>query len=94
MGMSNKINLSFKNEKIFIDQQWIFHSITEGFNMKFLYKTNLTIHIELIGVDSSIVNSLRRIIISEIATISINELYLFNNSSILSVNIIKSRMIF
>jgi DNA-directed RNA polymerase I and III subunit RPAC1 len=88
------MNLSFKNEKIFIDPLWIFHSITEGFNIKFLYKTNLTFHIELIGVDSSIVNSLRRIIISEIATISINELYLFNNSSILNVNLIKSRMIF
>mmetsp|Transcript_6165 Transcript_6165/g.7542 ORF Transcript_6165/g.7542 Transcript_6165/m.7542 type:complete len:280 (-) Transcript_6165:338-1177(-) len=48
--------------------------------------------IEIVGLDSSIINAMRRILLSEIATIAIEDIYVFENTSILNDNILAHRI--
>jgi DNA-directed RNA polymerase I and III subunit RPAC1 len=46
----------------------------------------------MVGVDASIANSLRRIIISEVPTVAIESVYVYNNTSIMQDEVLASRL--
>lgn len=47
---------------------------------------------DLIGVDPSIANALRRILLSEIPTMAIEQVYIWNNSSIIQDEVLAHRL--
>jgi DNA-directed RNA polymerases I and III subunit RPAC1 len=51
-----------------------------------------TLIIELIHVDTSFVNALRRIILSEIPTVALEQIYMWNNSSIIHDEVLAHRL--
>lgn len=54
--------------------------------------TPSTIEFDLIGVDSSIANALRRICISEVPTVAIENVYVYNNTSIMQDEVLAHRL--
>ncbi|CAN0037760.1 unnamed protein product, partial [Ectocarpus sp. 12 AP-2014] len=47
---------------------------------------------DLVGVDASIANALRRILLAEVATVAIEHVYMFMNSSIIHDEILAHRL--
>lgn len=50
------------------------------------------IELDLIGVDASIANALRRILIAEVPTVAIEHVYIFNNTSIIQDEVLAHRL--
>ena len=44
---------------------------------------------DLIGIDPSLANSLRRIMISDVPSMAIEKVFIYNNTSIIQVHIMK-----
>lgn len=54
--------------------------------------TPSTIEFDLVGVDASVANALRRIMIAEVPTIAIEDVYVWNNTSIMQDEVLAHRM--
>ena len=50
------------------------------------------VEFDLIGVDASIANTLRRILIAEVPTLAIESCFIYNNTSIMHDEILAHRM--
>lgn len=56
------------------------------FSMQVTYLSDDVVEFDLVGVDPAIANALRRIMISEIPTIAIENVYFVNNTSIIQAS--------
>lgn len=51
-----------------------------------------SVDFDLVGVDASIANSLRRIMIAEVPTLCIEGVYVWNNTSVVQDEVLASRL--
>merc|ERR1719473_1684093 len=51
-----------------------------------------SLELDLIGVDAAIANSLRRLMISEVATMAIEHVFIINNTSLIQDDVLASRL--
>mmetsp|Transcript_9338 Transcript_9338/g.23001 ORF Transcript_9338/g.23001 Transcript_9338/m.23001 type:complete len:325 (+) Transcript_9338:31-1005(+) len=63
----------------------------ESFRLKIIYRSTIQITIELIGMDSTFINSIRRVLINDIPIIAIDEIFIFINTSILNDDMLAHR---
>jgi len=54
--------------------------------------SNRSIEFDLVGVDASIANAFRRIMIAEVPTICIEEVYVWNNTSVIQDEVVAQRL--
>ncbi|KAL7423095.1 DNA-directed RNA polymerase core subunit rpc40 [Cryptotrichosporon argae] len=54
--------------------------------------TPSTIEFDLVGVDASIANALRRVLIAEVPTVAIEDVYVYNNTSIMQDEVLAHRI--
>ena len=54
--------------------------------------TPTTIEMDLVGVDASIANALRRVMIAEVPTVAIDKIYVWNNTSIMQDEVLCHRL--
>ncbi len=55
-------------------------------------QSDLDMEFDLIGVDASVANALRRIMISEVPTMAIENVYMYNNTSVMHDEILAHRL--
>jgi DNA-directed RNA polymerases I and III subunit RPAC1 len=53
---------------------------------------DLEMEFDLIGVDASIANAFRRILIAEVPTMAIETVYVFNNTSVIQDEVLSHRL--
>lgn len=67
--------------------------LSDNFRMNVLEEPDDdTLIIEFINVDTSFVNALRRILLSEIPTVALEHIYMWNNSSIIHDEVLAHRL--
>ena len=73
-----------------IDNSWSYEKFLKGFQLRInkMDKENATLEFDIIGIDASIANALRRILISEVPTMAIEHVFFVNNTSIIAVSIL------
>ncbi|KAJ2552900.1 DNA-directed RNA polymerase core subunit rpc40 [Coemansia sp. RSA 1933] len=64
----------------------------DGLDIKIIRVTPTDIEFDLIGVDASIANALRRILIAEIPTMAIEKVYMINNTGIMQDEVLAHRL--
>ena len=64
----------------------------EKMNMNIMYLYDETIVFDLMGIDVSIANSLRRILLAEVPTMAIETVYIQDNTSILQDEVLSHRL--
>ncbi|KAI8901245.1 DNA-directed RNA polymerase [Globomyces pollinis-pini] len=74
------------------DLSWNLDTFQQNFDVVIGSLEKDTMQFDLIGVDASIANAFRRILISEIPTMAIETIYYDNNSSILGDEILAQRL--
>ena len=80
------------NTEEYEKQRNFLHSMKEKMNMKIMYLDDETIVFDLMGIDVSIANSLRRILLAEVPTMAIETVYIQDNTSILQDEVLSHRL--
>ncbi|KAJ7349032.1 DNA-directed RNA polymerase [Mycena albidolilacea] len=74
------------------DHAWSLDKFRENLTVKVRRVSNRSIDFDLVGVDASIANAFRRIIIAEVPTICIENVYVYNNTSVVVDEILAQRI--
>ncbi|KAK9868086.1 hypothetical protein WJX84_006631 [Apatococcus fuscideae] len=77
-----------------IDNSWSYEKFLKGFQLRInkMDKENATLEFDIIGIDASIANALRRILISEVPTMAIEHVFFVNNTSIIADEMLAHRL--
>ena len=73
---------------------WNFEHFKKNFQIKIqsISKDKMEMEFDMIGVDASLANSFRRILLAEIPTMAIEKVYMYNNTSVIQDEILAHRM--
>lgn len=74
------------------DHAWSIEKFREACSVVFHKHSHLETEFSLIGVDASIANAFRRIMIGEIPSLAIEKVYIFNNTSIIQDEVLSARL--
>ncbi|KAF7327473.1 RPOLD domain-containing protein [Mycena kentingensis (nom. inval.)] len=74
------------------DHSWNLDKFRENLTLKVKRLSNRSIDFDLVGVDASIANAFRRIMIAEIPTITIENVYVYNNTTVVVDEILAQRI--
>ncbi|CAO3686454.1 unnamed protein product [Umbelopsis ramanniana] len=75
-----------------IDSSWNLEKFKEQFQVKINRLSDMEMEFDLIGVDASIANAFRRILLAEVATMAIEKVYVMNNTSIIQDEVLAHRL--
>ena len=85
----NHIKLTLINSYIFISYTSIKR---KQFQLNVIEKKDNELVFELIGCDPSFANALRRILLAEVPTVAIENVYMWNNTSIIHDEVLAHRL--
>ncbi|KAH8676641.1 DNA-directed RNA polymerase [Tricladium varicosporioides] len=74
------------------DHAWDKTKFQNTFVIKFHHHTPLEATFSLIGIDASVANAFRRIMIAEIPSLAIETVYVYNNTSIIQDEVLSGRL--
>ncbi|GHJ88372.1 hypothetical protein NliqN6_4774 [Naganishia liquefaciens] len=74
------------------DHTWNLERFKKNMNLRVDRLTPSRIEFDLIGIDASIANALRRIVIAEVPTVAIENVYVYNNTSIIQDEVLAHRL--
>ncbi|KAJ1341327.1 hypothetical protein BSLG_004057 [Batrachochytrium salamandrivorans] len=75
-----------------MDFSWDLNLFKKNFDIIIDYLSKDTMEFDIIGVDASISNALRRILIGEVATMAIENVYIMNNTGVMHDEILAQRL--
>ncbi|RXK36100.1 DNA-directed RNA polymerase I and III subunit RPAC1 [Tremella mesenterica] len=74
------------------DHSWNLKRFKENLIVSLQRLTPSTLEFDLVGVDASIANALRRVLIAEVPTVAIEDVYVWNNTSIMQDEVLCHRL--
>ncbi|KAK4687035.1 DNA-directed RNA polymerases I and III subunit RPAC1, partial [Tremellales sp. Uapishka_1] len=74
------------------DHSWNLQAFKKNLVTSVQRLTPSTIEFDLVGVDASIANALRRVMIAEVPTVAIEDVYVWNNTSIMQDEVLAHRI--
>ncbi|KAG8989994.1 DNA-directed RNA polymerase core subunit rpc40 [Tulasnella sp. JGI-2019a] len=74
------------------DHSWDLERFKEKLVVQIQRLSEKTIELDLVGVDASIANALRRILLAEVPTMAIENVYVFNNTSVIQDEVLAHRL--
>ncbi|KAB5536396.1 RNA polymerase Rpb3/RpoA insert domain-containing protein [Coniochaeta sp. 2T2.1] len=74
------------------NHEWNLEAFEKGFTVQFHQNEQFEASFSLIGIDASIANAFRRILISDIPTLAIEQVYIENNTSVIQDEVLAHRL--
>lgn len=74
------------------DFSWNLEKFKNSFDIKISYVTERAANFDLIHIDTSIANAFRRIMISEVPSVAAEQVYIFNNTSVIQDEVLAHRI--
>ncbi|CED85365.1 dna-directed rna polymerases i and iii 40 kda polypeptide [Phaffia rhodozyma] len=74
------------------DHSWNLRKFAENLQVKIAHISETTCEFDLVGIDSSIANAIRRVLISEVPTVAIEDVFVYNNTSIIQDEVLSHRL--
>ncbi|KIY44185.1 hypothetical protein FISHEDRAFT_51756 [Fistulina hepatica ATCC 64428] len=74
------------------DHSWDIAKFKKNLRVQIQRLSNRSIEFDLVGVDASIANAFRRIMLAEVPTICVEHVYVFNNTSVIADEILAHRI--
>jgi len=74
------------------DHSWDLEKFKQGCSVQIQRLSQRTVEFDLIGVDASIANALRRVLLAEVSTIAIEDVYVWNNTSVIQDEVLAHRL--
>ncbi|GAM85992.1 hypothetical protein ANO11243_040020 [Dothideomycetidae sp. 11243] len=90
--VSNVTSTDFPHHYIGEDNSWSMEQFRDNLKVDFHRNDQYDSVFSLVGVDASIANAFRRILISEIPTLAIEDVFIYNNTSIIQDEVLCHRI--
>lgn len=74
------------------DYAWDLKKFQNSFDINISYISERVANFDLINIDTSISNALRRIMISEVPSVAAEQVYIFNNTSVIQDEVLAHRI--
>ncbi|KAJ8583209.1 hypothetical protein M405DRAFT_875982, partial [Rhizopogon salebrosus TDB-379] len=74
------------------DHSWDLEKFSKGLTVKIERLSNRSIEFDLVGVDASIANAFRRILIAEVPTVCVERIYVWDNTSVIADEVLAQRI--
>lgn len=74
------------------DDTWSQEKFEEKFSIEIKHLNKSELEFDMIGVDASIANAVRRILLSEVPTMAIEKVFIYNNTSIIQDEVLAHRL--
>jgi len=74
------------------DERWDFQKFKNNFNIDIVKASNTEMEFDMVGIDASIANAFRRILLAEVPSMAIEKLFVFNNTSIIQDEVLAHRL--
>lgn len=74
------------------DDEWDFKKFTNKFKINVIKANNTEMEFDMVGIDASIANAFRRVLIAEVPSMAIEKLFVFNNTSIIQDEVLAHRL--
>lgn len=74
------------------DKKWTTKDFEKSLKIKFIKKKEMELEFDLIGVDASVANAFRRILLSEVPSMAFEKVYIYNNTSIIQDEVLAHRL--
>ena len=75
-----------------MDASWDLQRFRNNLKIEIQSLDDLEMEFDLVGVDASIANAFRRILIAEVPTMAIETVYVFNNTSVIQDEVLAHRL--
>jgi len=73
-------------------QTWSVKEFEKRLKVDIIQKTGMDLEFDLIGVDASLSNAFRRLMLSEVPSMAIEKIYMYNNTSIVQDEVLSHRL--
>ncbi|KXN82871.1 DNA-directed RNA polymerases I and III subunit RPAC1 [Leucoagaricus sp. SymC.cos] len=90
--VSNVASTDFPGHYPDEDHSWNLQRFKENLRIKVQRLSNRSIDFDLVGVDASIANAFRRILIAEVPTIAVERVYVWDNTSVIVDEVLSHRL--
>uniref|UniRef100_A0A8C2HL71 DNA-directed RNA polymerases I and III subunit RPAC1 n=1 Tax=Cyprinus carpio TaxID=7962 RepID=A0A8C2HL71_CYPCA len=74
------------------DDTWDLEKFKKNFRIDIVHSDEDTLEFDMIGIDASIANAFRRILLAEVPTMAIEKVFIYNNTSIIQDEILAHRL--
>eukprot|EP00794_Sanderia_malayensis_P020214 gene20214-22190_t len=91
-GVTNTSSSAYPGNYSGYDDSWNHEQFKEGFKVDVIKSTDTEMEFDMIGIDASIANAYRRIMIAEVPTMAIEKVFIYNNTSIVQDEILANRL--
>lgn len=87
-------NLLPSDEQLYLgeDGHWDFDKWRETFKIKIVKYNSMEMEFDLIGIQASIVNAFRRILLSDVPSMAFEKVFIYNNTSIVQDEVLAHRL--
>lgn len=73
-------------------RKWTTKDFEKSLRVKFIKKKEMDLEFDIIGVDASVANAFRRILLSEVPSMAFEKVYIYNNTSIIQDEVLAHRL--
>ncbi|CAH1792168.1 unnamed protein product, partial [Owenia fusiformis] len=88
----NSHSTSYPGSYVGYDDSWSFKKFKEDLRIEIIRMTDEQMEFDMIGVDAAIANAFRRILLSEVPTMAIEKVSVYNNTSIIQDEVLAHRL--
>ncbi|ODQ78531.1 hypothetical protein BABINDRAFT_162737 [Babjeviella inositovora NRRL Y-12698] len=74
------------------DYSWDLEKFKESFDIQISYISERTANFDLVNIDTSIANAFRRVMIAEVPSVAAENVYIFNNTSVIQDEVLAHRI--
>lgn len=90
--VTNTTSTDFPGHHSSGDYSWSLDRFKEAFRIDISFISDRTANFDLIGIDTSLANAFRRIMISEVPSVAAENVYIFNNTSVIQDEVLSHRI--
>ncbi|XP_028396021.1 DNA-directed RNA polymerases I and III subunit RPAC1-like [Dendronephthya gigantea] len=91
-GLINTQNTAYPGTYHGYDDSWNFDEFKKNFRIDVVSLEENNIEFDMVGIDASIANAFRRILLAEVPTMAIEKIHIFNNTTIIQDEVLVHRL--
>ncbi|NP_001085237.1 RNA polymerase I and III subunit C L homeolog [Xenopus laevis] len=91
-GLRNVHTTDFPGNYMGYDDTWNQGRFEKNFRIDIVKMEDDILEFDMVGIDASIANAFRRILLSEVPTVAVEKVYVYNNTSIIQDEILAHRL--
>lgn len=90
--VNNTEETRYPNTYTGYDDSWNLNKFKENFKVKIIEKRENEVEFDMIGIDVPLANAYRRILLAEVPTMAIEEVFIYNNTTVIQDEVLSHRL--